>query len=147
MKSWLIATLMENQEEIDYIKKYFDPFFQENGFSLTLSTINEITFENHCSKIIFSYDIKYQSTFEEAFFGKKDGSAKYPISHLIEFLNKDIQFEKLLQSYTGTAGNLKMTDIRAYSLIIPKYLSQVIRECDFSWEEELKKYMAKHSKW
>jgi len=125
------------QDEVNYINKHFGPYFQSNGYSFKegKSTQDRIIFENHCSQLLFQYDIRYSPIFEELFLANVKSGIKAAIGKLVEYYNPGIKFKDLLKSYMGERGDLKMTDIQAYSIIIPKYLNDVIKNCDFSWED------------
>jgi hypothetical protein len=127
---------MPIQDEVNYIHKHFGSFFQSNGYALNggESSVGQIVFENHCSKLLFQYDIRYSPIFEELFLANPKSGVKASIGKLVEYYNPGVKFKDLLKSYMGEPGDLKMTDIQAYSIIIPKYLNDVIKNCDFSWE-------------
>jgi hypothetical protein len=139
---------MPNEKELIYINKQFEEFFSENNFKLEQNQIGQIEFGNDCAQLIFFYEIQYSTpTFDSIYYKNKKSGEKYFIGNIIEFFNKDLKFNSLMESYTGKINDLKMTDVKAYSLIIPKYLGDLIKSCDFSWEEKLKEELKKNSKW
>ncbi len=125
---------MENQEEITYIRKHFNAFFTEKGYALKSSTLSEIVFENNYSLLIFSFTTQYSIAFEELFFASKVSGKKYTIEFIVEFLHRDLRFKELLKNHMGEFGALKMTAIQAYSILLPKYLSEILETGIFSWE-------------
>lgn len=139
---------MTNEKELIYLNKQFENFFAENNFKLEQNQIGQIEFGNDCAQLIFYYDIQYSiPNFESIYYKNKKSGEKYFIGSIIEFFHKDVKFDTLLESYTGKINDLKMTDIKAYSIIISKYLGDLIKSCDFSWEEKIKEGLNKNSKW
>jgi len=139
---------MANEKELPQIDKYFGKFLLENHLTLAQNEVGEIIYENECLKFCFIYNIQYSPVFESIYIANKANGEKYFVGNLVEFFHRTINFNDLLTSYTGEIHSLKMTDLDAYSRIIPQYLENVFKNCDFSWEKEYQEYLKqKHNKW
>jgi hypothetical protein len=126
---------MANEKELPKIEKYFGSFFQEYNLILTQNVVGEIVYKNDCLKLLFVYDIGYSPVFESIYIANKANGEKYFAGNLVEFFHRNINFNDLLTSYTGEIHSLKMTDLDAYSRILPQYLGKIFKACDFTWEK------------
>lgn len=121
----------ELQEELEFLSRYFDSFFEKYAFILTIADYGIISFSNKIFTLSFHYDSRYgMMIFGGLSLTINKSNNKFYIEDLIEYITED---KEIVKSY----DKQNITDQEKYSLLINQYLLDIFEKSDCGWEKPL----------
>ncbi|WP_271785280.1 hypothetical protein [Aquimarina algiphila] len=131
-----------SNKEVESINKYFKLFFDKFDFKLdSFSSVN-VLYSNKTYDLTFLFSVRYIVDFEGIKLTNKETGNTFLLRHLIEkHFNKP--YNVILEEFTGKSGNRIRTNLEAYSIIVEEHLNYIFKKSNYSWEEDLKKGLAR----
>ncbi len=131
----------ELQDELEFIDRYYDELFKKYSFTLVKADYSNILFSNDTFSLSFNYDSRYGvMIFGGISLTINKTNTKFNIDDLIEYIAED---SSAIESFKKR----NITDHEMYSILISKYLIDILEKSDCDWEKPLLETVKKKFEW
>jgi hypothetical protein len=126
---------LQIDENKEYIEMCFQKVFRKLNYHLKSADMNTVIYGNDYSELIFIYDMQQYGhmIFMNLHYKNIKTKNQFNIQSILDYLF-EIDTKKIIDDY----HQKMITEEKTYSLLIEKYMLEIIKNNDFNWEEGLK---------